>query len=61
MSKYDLYVAGECIAEHDDYEQARRDFYDAVKEHPDCDIDILSEDGEDSLLAYDNATEQVYD
>jgi len=61
MSKYDVYVAGDCIAEHDDYEKARRDFYEAVRENPDYDTDVLSEDGETSLLAYDSNTKQVYD
>ena len=61
MSKYDVYVAGDCIAEHDDYEKARRDFYEAVREYSDYDIDILSEDGETSLLAYESNTKQVYD
>ena len=40
------------------YDRLDRD--GAFREHPDCDIDILSEDGETSLLAYDSNTEQVY-
>jgi hypothetical protein len=60
MAKYDLYVAGDCISEHDNYEEVRKAFYEEVKNHPDCPIDILAEDGETSLLSYDEQTEQVY-
>ena len=60
MAKYNLYVAGDCISEHDDYEEARKAFYEEVKNYPDCAIDIMDEDGETSLLAYDEQTEQVY-
>lgn len=60
MAKYNLYVAGECIAEHNNFDKARKEFYDTVKEHPDCDIDIMDESCEYSLLAYDSNTEQVY-
>lgn len=60
MAKYNLYVSYECVSEHDDYEEARKDFYKAVKDCPDCPIDIMDEDCEISLLSYDEATEQVY-
>lgn len=60
MAKYNLYVAGDCISEHDDYEEARKAFYEEVKNHPDCAIDIMDEDGWASFLSYDEQTEQVY-
>lgn len=60
MGNVALYVAGDCIAEYGNFETAQRDFYKEVREHPDCPIDIMAEDGETSLLAYDEETEQVY-
>lgn len=64
MTKYDLYVAGDCISQHEDWEEARKAFYQQVIERPDCPIDIMQDDpcGSDSssLLAYDEVTEQVY-
>lgn len=59
MAMYDLYVAGDCISQHEEWEEARKAFYEQVIEHPDCPIDIMDSDG-DSLLAYDEVTEQVY-
>ena len=64
MAKYDLYVAGDCISQHEDYEEARKAFYEEVIKHPDSPIDIVQDNpcGQDStsLLAYDEVTEQVY-
>ena len=64
MAMYDLYVAGDCISQHEEWEEARKAFYQKVIEYPDCSIDIMQDDscGPDStsLLSYDEQTEQVY-
>ena len=60
MAKFNLYIAGDCISESDNYNKVRKEFYQELANNPDCPIDIMAEDGETSLLAYDEQTEQVY-
>ena len=60
MAKYDLYVGGDCISEHNKFETAERAFQKAVSDYPDMDIDILSPDGETSYMSYDSETQEIY-
>ena len=50
MELYDLYIDCDCVAEGLTYEQVEREFKQACKEKPDSVIDVLTQDGEQSIM-----------
>jgi hypothetical protein len=50
MELYDLYIDCDCVCEGLTYEQAKEEFEQACKEHPDSVIDVLTQDGEHSIM-----------
>ena len=57
---YALYSAGDCISEHETFEDAENAFVKEVTENPENEVDVLSADGETTYLSYDPETGEVY-
>ena len=48
-NKLSLYIDYDCVEEFNDRDKAEKAYNEAVKEHPDSVIDILVENGKDTI------------